>query len=182
MNRAIFCDRDNTLVLDEKGYLHKLKDLVFLPGVIDGLKKLQKRFLLIIVTNQSGIGRGYYKEGDYFKFRDNMHNELRKNGIEITAEYFCPHHPENGIGKYKLNCNCRKPKTGMFEEAKEEHNIDFSKSWMIGDKIDDIKSGKNIGAKTIGIISRESTIEELEEAGADFIAADLREAVNYIVK
>ena len=180
MRGAIFLDRDNTLIKD-KGYTHKLVDLEFLPGTFEGLKKLQKEFLLIVITNQEGIPMGYFKPEDYEQFKNHMHYELRKNGVHITSEYHCPHLLQGNVPEYSIECNCKKPKTGMFEQAQKDFDIDFSKSWMIGDKISDINAGKNIGAKTVGIPSKESTVEELKKGGADFVFNNLSEAADFIL-
>ncbi len=136
-NKAIFLDRDGTINV-EKNYLYKISDFEFLPGAIDALKLLQSAgYLLIIVTNQSGIARGYYKEEDYEKLNEWMLEELKANEISIDAVYYCPHHPEAKIKKYKANCTCRKPGIGLFEQAVKDFDIDLSKSYSIGDKMRD---------------------------------------------
>jgi D-glycero-D-manno-heptose 1,7-bisphosphate phosphatase len=181
-NKAIFLDRDNTLI-EDKGYVHKIEDLKFLPGVLEALKKLQEEYKLIIITNQSGIARGYYSEEDYLKFRKFMHKQLKDEGIRIDAEYFCPHYLEKGIGKYKIDCNCRKPKTGMIEQAEREFNLNLADCWMIGDKDADMLLSRNAHLKGgIGIISRESSKEELEKSGAVKVFEDILQAPNYILQ
>lgn len=137
MNKAIFLDRDGTINV-EKNYLYKIEDFEFLPGVVDALKQLQRAgYLLIVITNQSGIGRGYYTEKDFRKLNNWMVATLKEQGVTITDVYYCPHLPDAQIAKYRMNCNCRKPKLGLFEQAVREHNIDLSKSYAIGDKIRD---------------------------------------------
>lgn len=136
-NKAVFLDRDGTINV-EKHYLHKIEDFEFLPGAIEALKMLQNAgFLLIIITNQSGIGRGYYQEKDFVALNDWMLNYLEENGVHISKVYFCPHHPNAKLDKYRAVCNCRKPATGLFEQAINEFSIDISKSWAIGDKLRD---------------------------------------------
>ena len=177
-NKAIFLDRDGTINIDT-GYTHKIEDLMIIPKVVEGLKLLQSLgSKLIIITGQSGIGRGYYTEEDYHVFMDEMYSRLRKEGINFDGEYFCPHHPEKGIGKYKINCNCRKPKTGMLKQASNELNVDLSQSWMIGDKLSDIQAGNSAGCRTIYVLTGEYK-ESVE--GAEFEAANLLEAANYIL-
>lgn len=133
MNRAIFLDRDGTINVDKK-YLYEKEEFEFLPGVLKGLKKLQEKgFLLIIVTNQSGIARGYYTEEDFEELTIYMLKELGKAGISITDVLYCPHLPNATILEYKKNCNCRKPKLGLFNKAIEKWNIDISKSYAVGD-------------------------------------------------
>lgn len=138
MNKAVFLDRDGTINVD-KAYLSKIEEFEYLPGVIQGLRMLQDAgFILIIVTNQSGIARGYYTEEDFLELNKWMLSDLRKKGIKIAKVYYCPHHPNGKIEKYKLDCNCRKPKLGMYEEAIEDFDIDLSRSFTIGDKIRDL--------------------------------------------
>lgn len=137
MKRAVFLDRDGTINV-EKHYLHKIEDFEFIPGVIEGLKLLQEAgYLLVIVTNQSGIGRGYYTESDFHKLNDWMIAELKSKGVQITKVYYCPHLPDAKIDEYRIECGCRKPKLGMYEEAVKELDIDLSRSVVIGDKIRD---------------------------------------------
>lgn len=137
-NKAVFLDRDGTINI-EKNYLYKIEDFEFLDGVIESLKKLcDAGFLLVIVTNQSGIGRGYYTEEDYEVLNNWLLKILDENGVKIAASYFCPHLPDASIDKYRMDCNCRKPKLGLFEQAVKDLNIDLDNSFAIGDKIRDL--------------------------------------------
>ena len=137
-NKAIFLDRDGTINVD-KQYLYKVEDFAFLPGVVDGLKKLQNEgYLLIVITNQSGIGRGYYTEENFHVLNQFMIDVLEQEGVYITDVFYCPHLPDAKIEEYRVDCDCRKPKLGMFYEAAEKWDVDFSKSWAIGDKYRDI--------------------------------------------
>lgn len=137
MNKAVFLDRDGTLNV-EKHYLYKIEDFEFLPGVIEGLKLLQEAgYLLIVITNQSGIGRGYYSEEDFNILNHWMLETLEENGVTVNAVYYCPHLPDAQVEKYRKECECRKPKLGMFLQAIEDFEIDLNKSYVIGDKIRD---------------------------------------------
>lgn len=137
MNKAIFLDRDGTINID-KQYLYKIDDFELLPGVVEGLKLLQsEEYLLIVITNQSGIGQGYYSEEDFFELNIWMLDYLSQRGIKISKVYFCPHHPNAVIEKYRKICTCRKPALGMYEQAIREYNIDLTESFVIGDKIRD---------------------------------------------
>ena len=130
MNKAVFLDRDGTINVD-KDYLYKKEDWEFIDGVVDGLQILQNLgYKLIVISNQSGIARGYYTREDADKIFEYMVNELKKYGVIIDKYYHCPH-----IGN---ECNCRKPKLGLFYQAQKDFDIDFSKSYAIGDKIRDL--------------------------------------------
>lgn len=136
---AVFLDRDGTINV-EKGYLCRKEDFMYLEGAVEGLRKLQNMgYLLVVVTNQSGIARGYYSENDLQELTDWMVSDLKDKGISIAGVYYCPHHPQAKIGKYRKVCDCRKPKTGLFYRAAEELHIDFGKSIAVGDKWRDLE-------------------------------------------
>ena len=148
MKKAIFLDRDGTINV-EKDYIYKSEDLVFEEGTIDALKTFKNLgYILIVVSNQSGIARGYFTEEDLNIFNNNMNEILKKNGVEITEFYCCPHHPD-GIEEYKKICECRKPNNKMIEDAIKKYNIDREKSYMIGDKTSDIGAGLKSNLKTV---------------------------------
>ena len=133
-NKAVFLDRDGTINVD-KGYLYKACDFEFLPGATDALKKLQNAgYLLIVITNQSGIGRGYYTEEDFEALNEYMKSELRKHGVNLAGVYYCPHLPDAKVERYRKVCTCRKPSLGLFERAVHDFNIDLSLSYAVGDK------------------------------------------------
>lgn len=134
-NKAIFIDRDGTINVDVH-YLDDPAKFEMYSGVCEGVRKLKDNgFKIIVVTNQSGIARGYFTEKQLSNIHERMKNEFRKFGIVLDGIYYCPHHPDD-------NCNCRKPNTGLFEKAINEHNIDVKKSYTIGDKTLDIDAGK----------------------------------------
>ncbi len=142
--KFLILDRDGTINLD-KGYVYKVEDMEFLPGVVGGLKKFQNSgFKFIVITNQAGIARKIYAESDMHKFHDKMADELRKFGIEIEAFLFCPHHPD-----ITGECICRKPKTGLIKSAEQRFGFNASKAIFIGDKDLDIELGKNCGGLTV---------------------------------
>ena len=132
--KVVFLDRDGTINKD-KNYIYKKEEFEFIDGSIDALKLLiQHDFNLIIITNQSGIARGFYTEDDYNKLNDWMLSELKSNNINILDTYYCPHFPNGLIKKYALTCNCRKPKTELFKKAIKKYSVDEKHSWAIGDK------------------------------------------------
>ena len=136
MKKAVFLDRDG-VINEDSGYVSKIENFKFLDGVFETLKEFRKLgFLLIIVTNQSGIARGFYTLEDFMILNEFMLNEFAKNAVFIDKVYFCPHSPEFG-------CECRKPKPGMILKALKEFDIDPQKSFLIGDKPSDIEAAKN---------------------------------------
>ena len=140
MQKAVFLDRDGVINVD-KSYVYKQEDFEFCEGVFEALQHFKRLgYLLIIVTNQSGIGRGYYREEDFQSLSAWMKQELSHENITIDAIYHCPHAPEVG-------CECRKPKSGMFQEAIRDFDIDVRASWMIGDKQSDIEAALGVGIK-----------------------------------
>ena len=165
MNKAIFLDRDGTINV-EKNYLYKIEDFEFLPGVRDALRQLQRAgYLLIIITNQSGIGRGYYTEEDFQRLNDWMVTELKRQGVIISDVYYCPHLPDAQVPEYRRDCECRKPKLGMYRQAVIDHNIDLSRSYAIGDKIRDCAICETTECKgfLIGYNEKPEIIAEVEQ-------------------
>lgn len=137
-NKAIFLDRDGTINID-KHYLFRSEEFEFIPGVIEALKKLcDMDFILIIVTNQSGIARGYYTEDDLKRLNVWLQTTLKEKGIEINKILYCPHLPDAKIEKYRRTCSCRKPGVSLFLQAEKEFNIDMSQSYAIGDRMRDL--------------------------------------------
>lgn len=136
-NKAVFLDRDGTINAD-KNYLYRAEDFEFLPGAVEALRMLQSHgFLLIIITNQSGIARGYYTENDFLSLTEWMLERLKESGVNIAKVYYCPHLPDAKIPEYRKICDCRKPETGLFEEAAREFDVDMAKSFAVGDKMRD---------------------------------------------
>lgn len=137
-NRAIFLDRDGTVIID-KGYLYKISDLEFIPGSIQALKALNDAgFKLLIISNQSGIARGMYTEEDYQSLTEAMLEQLSNRGVCIEDTYYCPHLPDAIVPQYRQVCDCRKPATGLFHRAVKEHDIDLDSSFAIGDRLRDL--------------------------------------------
>jgi len=172
MIKAVFLDRDGVLI-EDIGYPHRLEDFKLIQNAVEGLKLL-KDYRLIIVTNQSGIGRGYFKMNDFENFNNHLMQELKKHRIKIEKTYFCPHKPKD-------NCNCRKPKTKLIKDAKKEFNIDLKKSFMIGNMKRDIEMGHNAGCKSIFVLTGKG-MNEKENSNADYVAKDLVGAAKWIMK
>lgn len=145
MNKALFLDRDGVINIDY-GYVHKKENFVFIDGIYALIRAARsKGYLVIVVTNQAGIGRGYYTERDFEALMDWVNGELQKQGTEIDAVYQCPYHPVHGIDGYKKDSPSRKPGPGMMLQAAREHAIDLPTSVMVGDSPKDIQAGAAAG-------------------------------------
>ncbi len=142
---AIFLDRDGVINQDT-GYVSHSDDFIFIDGVIDAMKQLkQKGYQLVVVTNQSGIARGLFSEDDFIRLTEWMDWSLADRGVDLDGIYFCPHHPTEGSGPETQVCDCRKPAAGMFLEAAQELNINLAASYMVGDKVSDMKAAEAAG-------------------------------------
>ena len=143
--KAVFLDRDGVINIDY-GYVYRIDDFKFKDGIFClASKAVDEGYHLIVVTNQAGIARGYYTENDFFKLSTWMCREFQKNGSPISKIYFAPTHPIEGLGKYKVSDNRRKPKPGMILEAASEFNLDLKNSILIGDKRTDVVAGLSAG-------------------------------------
>ncbi len=152
MQKALFLDRDGVINV-EVNYLHKIEEFIFIDGIFELCKYYQDLgYIIVVVTNQSGIARGYYTEYDFNKLTTWMIAEFAKKDIEIKKVYYCPHHPD-----FSSTCSCRKPKPGMLLEAKKEFDIDMKNSVMIGDKERDIEAALNAGLIETYLFDERST-------------------------
>jgi D-glycero-D-manno-heptose 1,7-bisphosphate phosphatase len=142
---ALFLDRDGVINVD-RGYVHTIDNTVWLPGIFELVAEAGDAGLsCVIVTNQAGIARGYYAETDFLAYTQWMHSEFRKRGAPILATYYCPHHPEAGIGDFRAVCTCRKPAPGMMLAAISDFGFDPDASVMIGDKPWDAEAARSAG-------------------------------------
>ncbi len=183
MNRAVFLDRDGVITQEPPHYAHRIVELKFIPGSPEAIRLLnQNNFVVIIVSNQSGIARGYYQEEDTITFNNVMKKKLSEFGAHIDAIYYCPHHPEARVEKYRIDCDCRKPKNGMLKKAEKNMNLDLRQSFAVGDRWSDIEAGKISGCETI-LVKTGNGMNSLKnnEITCNYIANDLYDAVEYIV-
>ena len=146
MTSAVFLDRDGVINVDH-GYVSTWERFEFLPGVPDALRALQDAgYLLIVVSNQSGIGRGYYCEADVESLNQVIAQHLGSTvGVTLSGFYHCPHHPTEAEGEFRRQCDCRKPAPGMIRQAVLDHGIDLKTSLLVGDKDSDIEAGRAAG-------------------------------------
>lgn len=182
MRKVIFLDRDGTINI-EKSYLHRWEDFEFEKNAIAGLKELKNLgYEFIVVTNQSGIGRGYYTEEDLINLNSEMTKKLKEYGIDILECFYCPHHLEKGVGKYKVDCDCRKPNPGMLLKGIEKYDVDIENSFMVGDKKGDLEAGKRAGLKSILVLTGYGKKIEKEIKGHYIVAEDLLEVATILKK
>lgn len=178
--KAIFLDRDGTINVDH-GYVHQIDDFQLIEGVGRALKQLQdKGWLLVLVTNQSGIARGYFSEEQFLQLTEWLDWSLDEDyGVVLDGIYYCPHHPE-GQGEYRENCDCRKPNAGMFSQAIRDLGIDPSQSIMVGDKLEDMLAAQNAGVKTKILVRTGKPVTAEAEQAADRVIDSLADLPSLI--
>jgi D-glycero-D-manno-heptose 1,7-bisphosphate phosphatase len=151
--RAVFLDRDGT-VNEEREYLFRIEDFTFIPGVPAAIRRLNEAgWLVVVVTNQSGVARGYYGEADVGRLHRHIQDELAAAGARIDGFYLCPHHPSEGIGEYRRDCDCRKGRPGMLLQAAAELGIDLARSYMVGDKVADVEAAEGAGCTPLLVLT-----------------------------
>lgn len=147
MKKALFLDRDGVINVDH-GYLYQASDIEFMPGIFDLCRHCHNLgYLIIVVTNQSGIGRGYYTEADFLILCEWMKLRFIEKGSLLERIYYCPHHAESAADQYRRQCDCRKPMPGMLLQAAKAYQLDMANSIMIGDKLSDIIAAHRAGVK-----------------------------------
>ena len=179
---AVLLDRDGTII-EDPGYLTDPSAVRLLPRVAEALGLLQKRgFLLVVVTNQSGVARGLMTEATVEQINVKLEDLLRAEGVSLAGTYYCPHHPE-GILPYRQVCNCRKPRGGLVERAAREHRLDLSSSYVIGDKPADIELARQMGMPGILVLTGQGRVGlGSGEIQPDYIAPDLIAAARWILQ
>ena len=172
---AIFLDRDGTVNVDH-GYVHEIDDFQFIDGAIEAMQQLKKMgYALVLVTNQSGIARGMFSEEQFMQLTEWMDWSLADRDVDLDGIYYCPHHPEAAVEDYRQQCDCRKPQPGMLLSAMKELNIDMAASYMVGDKIDDVRAGKAAGVGTTVLVRSGKPVTAEGEAAADWVIESLAE-------
>jgi D-glycero-D-manno-heptose 1,7-bisphosphate phosphatase len=178
--RAVFLDRDGVVNVDN-GYVSQVDDFEFIEGVIEACKKLkEKGYLLVLITNQSGIARGYFSEEQFHSLTEWMDWSLADRGVDLDGIYYCPHHADKGLGEYKVDCDCRKPKPGMLLSAIKDLNIDVSNSILVGDKVSDLQAGIAAGIKRNYLVRTGKEITSEGEQLATAVFDDLATLVEQL--
>jgi D-glycero-D-manno-heptose 1,7-bisphosphate phosphatase len=183
---AVFIDRDGT-VNEQMGYINHVSRFVILPGVVEGLRLLNENgFHAVIVSNQSGVARGYFPLGLVQEVHDFLDASLKKYHVTVDGIFFCPHHPNGSVPEFTKRCNCRKPRTGLIDQACRSLEIDLQNSYAIGDRCDDIQFARRAGVKGI-LVKTGYGLGEIQyllpqsTAKPVYIAEDLLHAVQWII-
>jgi D-glycero-D-manno-heptose 1,7-bisphosphate phosphatase len=187
MSRAVFLDRDGT-VSDEAGYINHIRRFRVYPWTAAAIRRLNDAGLrVILVTNQSGIGRGYFPESLLHEVHGVLEKELEQAGAHLDAIYFCPHHPDARLDQYRQRCSCRKPEPGMLLKAAKDWDLELGASFLVGDRFVDIETAHRAGARGVLVLSGYGRGEYLYEQrywprSPDHIAEDLGAAAEWILK
>lgn len=178
--RAIFLDRDGTLV-HPRHYPRRPEELQIYGGITERLHLLQQAgWLLILITNQSGVARGYFTLADLELMHAHLAAELARAGVRLDAVYYCPHHPDGVVPELAVPCGCRKPAPGMLLQAAAELNIDLQRSWFLGDILDDVEAGNRAGCRTILVDLGTEALPDSPLRTPAFVARDTRHALRLI--
>lgn len=175
--KAAFLDRDGVINLD-RAYVSRWEDFEFVPGAVDAMRRLKKAgYALVVVTNQSGIARGYYSEAQYQALTAAMQQALLDAGTAVDAVYHCPHHPKGKVAELAIDCDCRKPAPGMILRAAKDLNLSLADSILVGDKPSDIEAARAAGVERAYIVQSDNAESTTGLAGADAAHADLQSCV-----
>jgi D-glycero-D-manno-heptose 1,7-bisphosphate phosphatase len=180
--RAVFLDKDGTLIKDVP-YNVDPRQIQFTEGAIAGLQALHTaNYVLIVITNQSGVARGYFPESALLPVEQHLRSQLAMAGVPLRGFYYCPHHPDGVVASYAIACDCRKPQPGLLYQAAADLAIDLSQSWLIGDILHDVAAGRAAGCCTILLDNGNETEWQLSpQRLPHYIVADLQEAAQLIL-
>ena len=180
--RAAFIDRDGVLNV-EHGFVHRIEDFVLVPGALQALQALQRAgYRRVVVTNQSGIARGFYTEADFAQLMNGVRDRLRAEGVSLDAVEYCPHLPDAPLAQYRRACECRKPEPGMLLRAIQALDIDPAASFLVGDRISDVQAGRAAGVGRCFLVRTGYALSAEAVAAADAVYDDLLGCVTDVLK
>jgi D-glycero-D-manno-heptose 1,7-bisphosphate phosphatase len=180
VTRAVFLDRDGTLI-EDAGYLDSLERITFFPYSVDAVRLLNRAgFGVIVASNQSGVARGFFDEAFVDETHRRIADVLAGGGARVDGFYYCPHHPDGSVTRYRQACDCRKPKPGLLRRAADEHRLDLGRSFVVGDRASDIEAGAAVGAA--GVQVRTGYGRNSANARGHATVDNLMEAVSWILR
>ncbi|MBM2841251.1 MAG: gmhB 3 [Bacteroidetes bacterium] len=183
---GVFLDRDGTLN-DEASYIRTPDELQLIPGAGEAVRRLNERGIITcVISNQSGVARGYLTEKDLVPIHERLERELARSGGKVDRIYYCPHHPTEGRPPYNIACDCRKPMTGMLRKGMDEFNLDIEQSFVVGDSVVDMQAGNTMKVRTVLVLTGYGVTAQQQCATAnihvDHVAPTIVEAVDFILK
>jgi D-glycero-D-manno-heptose 1,7-bisphosphate phosphatase len=185
MTRAVFVDRDGTLI-EEAGYLDRLERMVFFPFSVDAVRVLNRAgFKVVVITNQAGIARGIVRESFVAEAHRHISQHLEAGGAKIDAFYYCPHYPDGVLEQYRRDCDCRKPQPGLLRRAGKEMTLDLARSFVVGDRWHDLAAGHAVGARAVLVrtgLGRKDEIDPHPGTVPDTIVDNLMDAAAWILQ
>jgi D,D-heptose 1,7-bisphosphate phosphatase len=180
-NRAVFLDRDGT-INEDVGYLSRLEDLKIYENAAEAIRLIREEgFLTVVITNQSGVARGFFSEDFVITVHNKINEYLKAHGTSLDALYFCPHHPRYGNEQYRKECSCRKPQPGLLIKAAEDLDIDLKSSYVVGDMPRDMDIARRVGAKGV-MVKTGYGKNVVATSKPHYIAEDLLEAAKWIIR
>jgi D-glycero-D-manno-heptose 1,7-bisphosphate phosphatase len=185
MTRAVFLDRDGTLI-EEAGYLDRLERMVFFPFSVDAVRVLNRAgFTIVVITNQAGIARGIVRESFVAEAHRHIAGRLAAGGATIDAFYYCPHYPDGVLEQYRAACDCRKPQPGLLRRAAADLDLDLARSFVVGDRWHDLAAGHAVGARAVLVrtgLGRKDEIDPHPGTVPDAIVDNLMDAAAWILQ
>jgi len=182
-NRAVFLDRDGTII-EEVNYLRRVEEMIVFPFAADALRNLSAAgFLNVVVSNQSAVARGFLDEATLKTIHEELTRRLKKDGAVIDAFYYCPHHVEGTVEKYRKVCECRKPRPGLIFQAASDLQIDVTSSFVVGDQAADVGLARQTGCRSVLVRTGygKTALKELNGLKPDYVAENLLEAAEWII-
>jgi D-glycero-D-manno-heptose 1,7-bisphosphate phosphatase len=171
MRRAAFLDRDGVINVDT-GYVHRIEDFKFVPDTLEACRELTRRgWLLVVATNQSGIGRGLYTVQDFHALTDWMRTRFERFGAPLAGVYYCPHHPTDAIDGFRIRCECRKPQPGMLLQAARELSLDLAQSILFGDKCEDLQAAHSAGIAHRVLLGKDGRLRPRDDCAPSLATA-----------